>query len=107
MKRFFQIIIAKLKDRRNLTVLVQAIMSVVVPVLSYMGLTAKDITSWGKLFDIINSAFQNPYVIVLAITSLWYTFNNPTESKVAMNEKVEIEENLYDSEPESAEEEEE
>lgn len=94
-------IVAKLKDRLNLTVLVQAILAIVTPVGVYYGITVGDLTTWGKLGEVIVDALSNPAVVISIVISLWQTFNNPTESKFAIKEKeVELEEDLFNEEVE-------
>lgn len=78
-----QIIINKLKERFNLTVIVQTILAIATPVGVYYGITVGDLTTWAKLGDVIVQAISNPAVIIAILISLWQTFNNPTESKIS------------------------
>ena len=103
MKNFFRVIIAKLKDRRNLTVIVQVVLAVITPILAYGGITAESLTTWDSVFDLIKMAVNNPYVLGLVGVSLWQTFNNPTQGKIALRETAEIEEDLYEEEDEEIE----
>ena len=69
---------------------VQIVLSILTPVLAYAGLTAQDLTTWGKVLELIVMAVSNPYVISLVVVSVWNTFNDPTtkglgDSKRAMN----------------------
>lgn len=77
-----QTIINKLKERFNLTVIVQTILAIITPVGVYYGITVGDLTTWAKLGDVICQAISNPAVIIAILISLWQTFNNPTESKI-------------------------
>ncbi|NLW70574.1 MAG: phage holin [Eubacteriaceae bacterium] len=57
---------------------VQAVGSVLLPIISYAGLTAKELTSWSALFDLLRSSLSNPYVLYLAALSLWNAITDPT-----------------------------
>ena len=63
---------------KNPVFIAQIVMSVLMPVLAYMGLTVKDVTSWKVLGNIIVSALENPYVLGLVAISVWNTLNDPT-----------------------------
>lgn len=79
-----QTIINKLKERFNLTVIVQTVLAIATPVGVYYGITVGDLTTWTKLGDVIVQAISNPAVIIAILISLWQTFNNPTESKIPL-----------------------
>lgn len=46
-------------------------MAVIVPIASYMGLNASDITSWGTLFDMLAKAVGNPYLLVMVAVNVY------------------------------------
>ena len=54
------------------------ILAVFTPILAYAGLTAQDITTWGKLGSLLAGAISNPYIILLVAVSVWNAINNPT-----------------------------
>ncbi|NRG47560.1 phage holin [Bacillus sp. CRN 9] len=56
----------------------QLLLSFIVPILGYFGLTAQDITTWASLFSLLVDAFSNPYVVVLVIISIWNAVTDPT-----------------------------
>ncbi|MEC1155528.1 phage holin [Cytobacillus horneckiae] len=56
----------------------QLLLSFIVPILGYFGLTAQDITTWASLFSLLVDAFSNPYVVVLVIISVWNAVTDPT-----------------------------
>ncbi len=39
------------------------------PIMSYLGLTGSDLTSWGSVLDVIKSFVSNPYLISTVLTS--------------------------------------
>ena len=56
----------------------QIALSILMPILTYAGLTVQDITTWGKLGDLLIGAAQNPYVLGLVIVSVWNALTDPT-----------------------------
>lgn len=74
---------------RNPVFLAQIILSILMPILTYAGLTVQDITSWQKLGTLLYNAIQNPYVLGLVAVSVWSALTDPTtaglgDSKRAM-----------------------
>lgn len=57
---------------------VQLVLSVLTPILGYMGLTATDITSWSILGDVLLKAVSNPYVLSLVLVSVYNALIDPT-----------------------------
>lgn len=68
---------------KNPVFIVQVILAVLAPVLAYAGLTVQDITSWKALGGIIINAAGNPYVLGLAVVSLWNALNDPTTAGIS------------------------
>ena len=60
----------------------QIVLALVVPVLGYFGMTGADVTTWGILWDTILHALSNPYVIVLAIVSVYNAIVDPTTAGI-------------------------
>ena len=58
----------------------QIVMAVFVPVLAYMGLTVEDLTTWGKVGNVLLEAVSNPYVLILVIVSVYNSITDPTVS---------------------------
>ena len=74
---------------KNPVFIVQIFLSILVPILSYAGLTFQDLTSWAILGKVLIEALQNPYVLGLIAISIWNALNDPTtegitDSKLAM-----------------------
>lgn len=57
---------------------VQIILSVLTPILTYMGLTATDLTTWSVLGDVLGQALSNPYVLSLVVVSVYNALVDPT-----------------------------
>lgn len=64
----------------------QLILSIVLPILSYVGLTVQDLTTWTKLFEVIVQAISNPYCLTLVVISVYNTIVDPTTKGIADSE---------------------
>ena len=62
---------------RNPAFRINIILSVIVPVGAYFGITGSDITSWGALLDIAWRAISNPYVLFTIVVSVSNAIHNP------------------------------
>ena len=56
----------------------QLVMSTLVPILAYAGLTVQDLTTWKALGDLLLGAFSNPYVLGLVAISVYNSILDPT-----------------------------
>lgn len=56
----------------------QLVMAILLPILTYFGLTIEDINSWSVLGKTLLDAISNPYVIGTVIVSVWNAINDPT-----------------------------
>lgn len=70
-------------NKQNILFIAQVIVSVVVPILTYFGIQASDITSWSMVWDTIIKAVSNPYVVVMVIVSLFNAITDPTTKGVS------------------------
>ena len=57
---------------------IHVVISVIVPVMTYFGLTGADFTTWQMVFDTALNAIRNPYVVVSVIVSVWNAVLDPT-----------------------------
>ena len=55
---------------KNPVFLAQLVMAIIVPILTYFGLTAQDMNSWSTLGKTLFDAISNPYVVSLVIVSV-------------------------------------
>ena len=63
--------------------LAQVVISVCVPVLTYFGLQASDLTTWGTVWNTFIQAISNPYVVIMALVSLFNAVTDPTTKGVS------------------------
>ena len=70
-------------NKKNILFIAQVIISVVIPVLAYFGLQASDLTTWSKVWETFVQAISNPYVVVMAIVSLFNAVTDPTTKGIS------------------------
>ena len=68
---------------KNPVFYMQLILAVLTPVLAYMGLTVKDLTTWAAVGNVLVQAVSNPYVLALVLVSVWNAVNDPTTSGIS------------------------
>ncbi len=61
----------------------QIVLTVIVTILGYFGLTGADITSWPILGQTLLAAISNPYVVFMVAVAVWNALNDPTTSGLA------------------------
>lgn len=57
---------------------VQIVAAIVLPILTYLGLSWEDMTSWAALGSIFVQAVSNPVILVSVVVSVWNAINDPT-----------------------------
>ena len=57
---------------------VQIAVSIVLPILAYLGLSWEDMTSWAAFGGIFLEAVKNPVILASVIVSVWNAINDPT-----------------------------
>ena len=68
---------------KNPVFYMQLILAVLTPVLAYMGLTVKDLTTWAAVGNVLLQAVSNPYVLALVLVSVCNAVNDPTTSGIS------------------------
>lgn len=67
---------------KNPVFIAQLLLSILLPILAYFGMTMEEITSWSILGNLLLEAVKNPYVLGLIVVSVWNAVNDPTVSGV-------------------------
>lgn len=67
---------------------VQIVLSILTPILAYVGITAQDLTTWAKVGDLLLLALSNPYVLAMVLVSVWNTLNDPTTKGITDSERA-------------------
>lgn len=79
------------------------IIAVLVYIGGYLGVKGEDVTSWGKLFDILGDIVSNPYLIVMIIVTLVTTAISYTDKGIRDTGFVkQLEKPRDDKDPEQA-----
>lgn len=73
---------------KNPFFIVELILSIFVPLLSYVGLTAQDLTTWSILGDLLLQAISNPYVLMLIVVSVFNAVNDPLTSGLSDSQQA-------------------
>lgn len=68
---------------RNPSFWVSVAIAIFVPILTYMGLTAKDITTWKALGNVLIEAVRNPYVLIMVAASVYNAMIDPTSTGIS------------------------
>lgn len=75
-------------NKKNITFISQVVISVIVPVLTYFGLEASDLTTWKSVGDTFTMAISNPYVVLMVAVSLFNAITDPTTKGIADSESA-------------------
>lgn len=73
---------------QNPVFLVQIIVGALLTVLAYWGLTPKDMTTWGSVWELIVRTFSNPYCVFLMLSNIWNALNDPTTSGLTDSDRA-------------------
>lgn len=66
----------------------QIVMSILVPILGYAGLTVADLTTWRALGDVLLNALSNPYCLGLMVVSVYNALIDPTTPGLKDSQRV-------------------
>ena len=75
-------------NKENILFITQVIISVVIPILKYFGLQASDLTTWSKVWETFVQAISNPYVVIMAVASLFNAITDPTTRGIKDSENA-------------------
>jgi phi LC3 family holin len=73
---------------KNPVFIAQLILAVLLPILTYAGLTVEDLTTWSVLGNTMLEAVKNPYVLGLVVVSVWNALNDPTTKGIGDSEQA-------------------
>ena len=73
---------------KNPSFWVSIVIAVFAPVFAYMGITAKDITTWASLGNIIIQAVSNPYILLTVGVSVYNAVIDPTTTGITDSAKA-------------------
>lgn len=63
---------------KNKVFLARVILAIFVPILTYFGLKAEDLTTWNAVIDLLVKAISNPYVVGITLVNIINVIPDPT-----------------------------
>ena len=73
---------------RNPLFIVQLVLAVFTPIMTYFGLVWDDMTTWGAIGGLLLDAIKNPVVVIAVLVSAWNAINDPTTAGVGDSERA-------------------
>lgn len=73
---------------RNPYFLAQIGVAILMPILAYLGLSVEDLTTWGKVGQVLLEAVSNPYVLGIVAVSVFNAIQDPTTKGLSDSEKA-------------------
>ena len=67
---------------------IQIGVAILMPILAYLGLAVEDLTTWGKVGQILLEAVLNPYVLGLVVVSVFNAIQDPTTKGLSDSENA-------------------
>lgn len=75
-------------SKDNITFILRFIGALAIPVLAYLGLELKDLTSWNMVLDVLQSFISNPYLVILTVVNALNMSIDPTTKGLTDSEKA-------------------
>lgn len=73
-----------LKSRfKNHVFLINTIISIITPILTYYGVGTEELDSWQEIGQLILHAIKNPYILLTTIALIWNNLIDPTTKGVS------------------------
>lgn len=73
---------------KNPQFIAQVVLAVAMPIGTYFGLAARDMTTWKIVFDTLLEAVSNPYIVIMIIASVYNAVNDPTVRGLSDSERA-------------------
>ncbi len=67
---------------------IQIGVAILMPILAYLGLAVEDLTTWGKVGQVLLEAVLNPYVLGLVVVSVFNAIQDPTTKGLSDSENA-------------------
>lgn len=65
-------------NKSNKTFLARFLLAIFVPILTYFGLEAQDLTTWQAVLELLVKAISNPYVVGFTVVNIINVLPDPT-----------------------------
>lgn len=75
-------------NKDNILFVVRFVGALTIPVLAYLGLELKDLTSWEILLEVLVNFVSNPYLVILTVINALNMTIDPTTKGITDSEKA-------------------
>lgn len=75
-------------NKDNILFVVRFVGALTIPVLAYLGLELKDLTSWDMLLEVLVNFVSNPYLVILTVINALNMTIDPTTKGITDSEKA-------------------
>lgn len=75
-------------SKANIMFIVRFVGALAIPVLAYLGLELKDLTSWDMVLDVLVNFISNPYLVILTVINALNMTIDPTTKGLTDSEKA-------------------
>lgn len=75
-------------NKDNILFVVRFVGALTIPVLAYLGLELKDLTSWEMLLEVLVNFVSNPYLVILTVINALNMTIDPTTKGITDSEKA-------------------
>lgn len=75
-------------SKDNVMFIVRFVGALAIPVLAYLGLELKDLTSWNMVLDVLVNFISNPYLVILTVINALNMTIDPTTKGITDSEKA-------------------
>lgn len=75
-------------SKDNMMFIVRFIGALAIPVLTYLGLELKDLTSWDMVLEVLINFISNPYLVILTVINALNMTIDPTTKGITDSEKA-------------------
>ena len=73
---------------RNPYFWVQIGVTILTTIFAYLGLSVEDLTTWGKVGQVLLEAVSNPYILGVVVVSVFNAIQDPTTKGLSDSEKA-------------------
>lgn len=75
-------------SKDNIMFIVRFVGALAIPVLAYLGLELKDLTSWDMVLDVLVNFISNPYLVILTVINALNMTIDPTTKGITDSDKA-------------------
>lgn len=72
-----------IRFKKNATFIIRTVISLVIPILTYLGIKETDLTSWEMIVKLFESFITNPYLVFLTVVNFINLIPDPTTTGIS------------------------